>query len=128
MMPTTREWVNKGEGDFDVVLLLRRSRKPRRYDPLCFHAQQCVEKYLKARLTEAGIAFPRTHDLTALLHIAVAVEPHWISKLTALAASTDLAVLPRYPGMTATRGDARIAFEVCRDFRVLARRSLGLRS
>jgi HEPN domain-containing protein len=31
-----------------------------------FHAQQCVEKYLKALLVAPGLAFPRTHDLTAL--------------------------------------------------------------
>ena len=33
----------------------------------CFHAQQAVEKSLKALLTSWGIAFPKTHDLTRLL-------------------------------------------------------------
>ncbi|MGH7177160.1 MAG: HEPN domain-containing protein [Tepidisphaeraceae bacterium] len=126
MLPTTREWVNKAEGDYDVVLLLRRSRNRRRFDPLCFHAQQCVEKYLKARLTESALAFPKTHDLSALLHIAGAIEPLWMAWLGPLKSLTDLAVLPRYPGMSATRGDASCAFETCRDFRVLARVSLGL--
>jgi hypothetical protein len=32
-----------------------------------FHSQQSAEKYLKARLTEAGIAFGKTHNLIALL-------------------------------------------------------------
>jgi len=39
--------------------------------------RQCVEKYMKARLTEAGIEFPKTHDLTLLLNLALAVEPGW---------------------------------------------------
>jgi HEPN domain-containing protein len=59
----TDEWVKKGENDFNIALLLLRARKTPDYDGACFHAQQCAEKYLKARLQEAGIAFPRTHDL-----------------------------------------------------------------
>jgi HEPN domain-containing protein len=78
MLPTTREWVLKAEGDYDVVLLLLRSRKPTRHDPICFHVQQCIEKYLKARLTEAGTAFAKTHDLVKLLNLALTVEPHLV--------------------------------------------------
>ncbi len=77
MLPTTREWVLKAESDYDVVLLLLRSRKRSRHDPTCFHAQQCVEKYLKGRLTEAGIAFTKTHDLNTLLNLALTIEPRW---------------------------------------------------
>jgi len=37
-------------------------------DAVCFHAQQCVEKYLKAPLvTQFGGG--KTHTLTALYHI-----------------------------------------------------------
>lgn len=34
---------------------------------LGFHAQQAVEKWLKAVLAKAGVAFRRTHDLAELL-------------------------------------------------------------
>ena len=34
-----------------------------------FHAQQAVEKWLKAALTERAIGFARTHDLAALLDL-----------------------------------------------------------
>ena len=77
MLSITREWVLKAESDYDVVLLLLHSRKPSRHDPTCFHAQQCVEKYLKGRLTEAGIPFPKTHDLDMLLNLALTIEPRW---------------------------------------------------
>ena len=50
MTPMAAEWVSKAEGDFAVVGILRRSRKPGRRDAICFHCQQCAEKYLKARL------------------------------------------------------------------------------
>lgn len=35
-----------------------------------FHAQQCVEKSIKAVLVCAGVAFRRTHDLAELLDLA----------------------------------------------------------
>ncbi|MBW1960508.1 MAG: HEPN domain-containing protein [Deltaproteobacteria bacterium] len=34
---------------------------------VCFHAQQCAEKYLKAFLTFKNIDFPKTHDIGELL-------------------------------------------------------------
>lgn len=37
---------------------------------VCFHCQQCVEKYLKGFLVLHEIAFPRTHDLRVLLELA----------------------------------------------------------
>ncbi len=59
----TAEWVAKAEGDWNAAQQLNRVRKNPNYDGVCFHCQQCAEKYLKARLIEAGIAFARTHDL-----------------------------------------------------------------
>jgi HEPN domain-containing protein len=57
MLPMTFEWVKKAENDYDTVLLLLRSRKRGRFDTICFHCQQCIEKYLKGRLVEAGLSF-----------------------------------------------------------------------
>jgi HEPN domain-containing protein len=50
-----------------------------------FHAQQCAEKYLKARLEEAAIGFARTHDLLMLHQLALPVEPNWQVLQTPLA-------------------------------------------
>jgi HEPN domain-containing protein len=50
MKPLTQEWVEKAEGDFQVAAQIMRRRKQRVYDAACFHAQQTVEKYFKARL------------------------------------------------------------------------------
>ena len=52
MKPLTLEWVAKGEGDYRVVLLLMRAKQPV-HDAICYHAQQCVEKYLPAGLEDA---------------------------------------------------------------------------
>jgi HEPN domain-containing protein len=66
-------------------------------DAVCFHAQQCVEKYLKALLTLFGKAFPRTHELTVLwellpLMARPTLTPEEQETLTDYAAAT------RYPG------------------------------
>ncbi len=47
--------------------------------PVGFHAQQGVEKAVKAALTLDGIDFPKTHDLEYLIGLAdkhsIAMEP-----------------------------------------------------
>ncbi len=61
------EWVQKAENDLlnaDHTLLLGDNCP---YDTVCFHAQQCAEKYLKALLAFRGIPFPKIHDLVELL-------------------------------------------------------------
>ncbi|MBI4661439.1 MAG: HEPN domain-containing protein [Verrucomicrobia bacterium] len=56
-------WIAKAEGDLHSCERENRARKHPNYDSACFHARPCVEKCLKARLQEASIPFPRTHDL-----------------------------------------------------------------
>ena len=66
MKPITKEWIAKAEGDWASALREVRARKKPNYDSACFHAQQCAEKYLKARLQEASTPFGKTHDLVKL--------------------------------------------------------------
>ena len=79
MTPQTAEWVQKAEGDWNAARQLNRVRKDPNYDGVCFHCEQSAEKYLKARLEEAGISFPKTHDLIKLLGMTVTVEPQWVA-------------------------------------------------
>ena len=126
MKPLAREWVAKAEGDFLVATQIMRRRKNRILDAGCFHCQQSAEKYLKARLTEAGIAFPKTHDLVVLLKLILPQEPLWSVLLSATQALTDYAVDFRYPGDTASLTEARTALKHARMIRREARTSLGL--
>ena len=71
MKPTTREWAKKAEDGFKVAGQILRRRKDIVPDAACFFCQQCVGKYLKARLIEAGFGFPRTHDLLQLLNLCL---------------------------------------------------------
>ena len=122
----TAEWVEKAEGDFAMMLRESRARKNPSYDGLCFHAQQCAEKYLKARLCEEGIEFAKIHDLVALLNQALAVEPGWQRFREDLAYLSDFAVAFRYPGESADKATAADARQRCRRFRVAARAALDL--
>jgi HEPN domain-containing protein len=127
MRPITREWVAKAESDYDGACEALRSRKKSRRDRICFFSQQCIEKYLKARLAEAGLSFPRTHELTVLLGLCLSVEPLWAGFNRPFAAMAQFAVLVRYPGTWATLAEARQGIATCRRFRSVARQSLGLR-
>ena len=126
MKPITLEWLDKAEGDFAMMEREGRARTQRNCDGICFHAQQCAEKYLKARLTEAGLDFKRTHDLMSLLDCVVAKEPLWEPFRRDLAYLSDFAVSFRYPGESATKEQAKDAIRRCRHFRVIARQSLHL--
>jgi hypothetical protein len=57
MKAITAEWVAKAEDDFALLVRESRVRKHPAHDAICFHAQQCAEKYLKARLSAFAVAF-----------------------------------------------------------------------
>lgn len=128
MKPITAEWVAKAEDDFAMVERESQVQANPSYDGICFHAQQCAEKYLKARLCEAGIDFPKMHDLVALLEMALGVEPEWETHREDLAFLTDLANNIRYPSYTASEAEARAAQQRCRRVREAARAALPLES
>lgn len=126
MKALTREWLRKAEGAFEIMESLSRSRRPRLHDGVCFHAQQCAEKYLKARLYEANVPFPPIHNLLALLDLTLAAEPLWEAHREDLAYLSNFAVAFRYPGESATRAQALAARVRCRRFRQAARAALRL--
>lgn len=127
MKPLTREWVEKAENDWSSLNREIRARKNPNYDAACFFAQQCVEKYIKARLVEADIYFKKVHDLTYLLGLIADIEPLWIPYEQEFRWLTDYAVEVRYPGASADLELAKTTLKVCKSFRTTARQSLGLK-
>lgn len=125
MKPLTREWVEKAEGDWATASREMRARKAPNWDAVCFHAQQCVEKYLKAMLQEADVAFGKTHHLVTLLDLALAIDPTIEPLRTDLLQLTAFAVQVRYPGASADRDAARQAWELARALRTRLRTALG---
>ena len=64
--PEVAEWVEKAEEDYDGALVLMRQHTRPLPNLVCFHAQQCAEKYIKAALVNHKTSFPNTHDLITL--------------------------------------------------------------
>ena len=127
MNPLTQEWVQKAEGDYAIMHQSYASSNPI-HDGICFHAQQCIEKYLKAWFQETNIPFTRTHDLKRLLRLIVSTVPDWKVWQTDFEALSAHAVDFRYPGKAATAADAEHAIETCARVRQAVRERLGLPS
>ncbi len=125
MTPLTQEWLEKAEADFATAHWVAQAPKALA-DSVCFHAHASVEKHLKARLQEAGIAFPKTHDLELLLNLVLPVESGWLAMRTDLKLLNRFAVEYRYPGIQATQADAVTALEKCTEIRKRIRSAFGL--
>ena len=126
MNPKTQEWIDKAERDWATMLREYRVRKSPNYDAVCFHAQQCAEKYLKSRLFDANISFLKTHDLELLLNDLAPIEPNWISLRNEAIILTSFAVELRYPGMNAVKSDSKETVKNCRLIRKTVRQSFNL--
>jgi HEPN domain-containing protein len=107
MKAATRDWIEKAEADYLAAVDLARRRKLLLHDMVCFHCQQSAEKYLKARLEEGAVNFPKTHDLENLLALLLALEPLWAALTPATKRLKPFGVLIRYPGNDATKTQAR---------------------
>jgi len=59
------EWVEKAENDLRNAGHTLRLRENCPTDTVCFHAHQCVEKYIKTLLVLSNVAFPKTHNIAA---------------------------------------------------------------
>lgn len=103
-----------------------RARINPNYDAVCFPAQQCAEKYFKARLQEAGIHFDKTHYLLSLLNDLLATEPGWTVLQASSAFLTIYAVKFRYPGDSADKLEAKETVKHCRLIRETVRQAFGL--
>jgi HEPN domain-containing protein len=115
------EWVAKAENDLKNAAHTLKLGEVCPTDTVCFHAQQCAEKYIKARLVLEGIAFPKTHDLEELVSLLPAgVEPGMTPEERD--GLTDYATGARYPGwdaipLTEARGAVSVARRVRREIR-----------
>lgn len=107
-------WVDKAEGDWATLLREASVEVDANFDAVCFHAQQCSEKYLKARLALANIPFRKTHDLLYLHALVLTVEPEWTFLHDSLFTLTTFAVAIRYPGLDATKEQSDLSVEHCR--------------
>lgn len=90
----TRGWLAKAESDLVSAKKLFDGDGP--FDTACFHAQQAIEKLLKAFLAYHGQPIPKTHDLQDLQQACLEIVPIDDLQKIDLTEITDYAVEIRY--------------------------------
>ena len=91
-----REWLDRAEQDASTAEFLLNMR-PRPAEIIGFHAQQAVEKSLKAILTSANVTPPRTHDLVFLHQSCARQAGIDLDRILLCSRLTPYAVEHRYP-------------------------------
>jgi HEPN domain-containing protein len=120
-----REWLAKAENDLKNAAHTLKLGADCPTDTVCFHAQQCVEKYIKALLIFRATPFPKTHDIRTLRALLPArLRPKLDTKIQDQL--TEYATVRRYPDAEPeiTLREARQAVAVARGVRREVRRHL----
>ena len=125
MNALVKEWIAKAEGDCTTALREYRARNAPNYDAACFHAQQCIEKYLKAVLQKHEIPFRKIHDLEILLQACLETFPLWQAMQDDMDLLTQYAIHFRYPGESADKAEAQLAIDAMKRCRGEIREEVG---
>ncbi len=126
MTAIVREWIGKAEGDYRLALLGMKADDPSIYDGVCFHCQQCIEKYLKALCVHEGIHFDKKHDLIYFLNVLVPYDSSLEFIRSLLAKLHDYAIDIRYPGTHVDKAEMRDAVKQMKAVRSILREKLAL--
>jgi HEPN domain-containing protein len=117
MNKVVKEWRDKAQGDYATAQRELNAPQNPNYDAVCFHAQQCIEKLMKAALIQRHIVPPKTHDLFQLDQLLRPACTDWQTAVDELRFLSRAAVDFRYPGEFADREEAEEAFAICSAFR-----------
>jgi HEPN domain-containing protein len=110
-----REWLRRARNDLRGAEIDLAAEPPLVEDAL-FHAQQAVEKALKAFLTAHDRPFRKTHDIDELARVAEGLDPGLAGTLEPARNLTPFAWRFRYPGESAvpSRAEGEEALAVAR--------------
>ncbi len=125
MKPETEEWIAKAEADLATARREADVVESANYDAVCFHSQQCAEKYLKAILVENGVKFSRIHDLEILVNMIVSLNPEILGVMKFARILSAMAVEVRYPCMDTDDEDAGEALRSAHAIREVSRGIMG---
>jgi HEPN domain-containing protein len=89
-------WLAKAEEDLSACDLILKGPMSS-YGTVSFHAQQAIEKSLKALLVRHQVEFGKTHNLGELLRLAESIVTGIARKLAAAVELTPYAEEERYP-------------------------------
>lgn len=90
------KWIEFAENDYEAVKLLSEITRPL-IEIVCFHCQQCVEKYLKAFIVKNNGEIKKTHNLEELCKACIVIDDDFANIKELCIDLTDYAVETRYP-------------------------------
>ena len=120
--PSLSDWVVRAEHDLRTAEHTLTLLEDCPFDTVCFHAQQCAEKYVKALLLSSGVIFPYTHDLSQLLTLLPQRDGMALMGL-GVEVLNPYTVQGRYPGPWSPfdRPEAEAAVAIAREVREVVR-------
>ena len=127
-----KKWIFKAENDLKIAKDELKAELPAT-DMVCFHAQQCAEKYLKAFLVFHNKPFKKTHNLFVLIRNCASINSEF-QNLYDLGVDelTDYAIDIRYgdefyfPSIEEAQEAIKLA-EIVREFVIKAFEKLGVK-
>lgn len=125
--PIVNEWIQKAEEDLKACHILSQNGLTEVADVVCFHAQQCAEKYLKSFLNAKEQEAPKIHSLKILIELIQPLDPEFRNLLEDASQLEEYAVEFRYPGESATEEEARDALRRALIIRDFTRQKLGFK-
>jgi len=120
------EWVTYADDDLIMAKHGLTIEVGNPYKLIAFHAQQCIEKYLKAYLVYREVDFPYTHDISQLLELCSDLVD-WTSEIIEASKMTVYASTSRYLGIdrVISRSDAQSAIDIAVKVRNVIRKALS---
>jgi len=118
MKSAVKAWLRKAEADAISARREFRARNHPNFDSACFHAQQSIEKTMKAVLESCNRPIRKVHDLAVLLAECPKCSAMAARMRDDLELLSQFAVIFRYPGADATREQAELAIHAmdrCRE-------------
>jgi len=125
ILEKVRQWLEFADEDLKLARhgLTLTGEVP--YRLIAYHAQQCVEKVLKAFLVFHGIDFPYTHNISRLMELC-ADQGDWVKEVQEADELTPFAITTRYPGEDekVSREEALRAIAIAAKVRDIVRKDL----
>ena len=115
------EWIYKAEEDFEAARHLVKKITNPVPDVVCFHCQQCIEKYLKAFLVLHNVEPPEIHDLQRLKSVCLNIDKSFEHISEGLDVLNAYAVNFRYPGEASSVSESKKAFQIASKIRQFLR-------
>jgi len=95
-LEVVRAWFKKADNDLLTAEHTMTLEHPP-CDTVCFHTQQCAEKYLKGFLTFHEKEFPKTHSIEDLVQLCKDITRSFAEELSDVETLSAYGVEVRYP-------------------------------